>query len=65
MELMSLFTFDTTGLTYPCLTQVRRNVEQTVRRLFRDIPGLRVAIIVHGDYCDASRTYVKNAGFFD
>jgi hypothetical protein len=53
-----LFTIDTTGSMYPCLTQVRRNVEATVRRLFRDIPGLRVAIIVHGDYCDAGKTYV-------
>jgi len=50
--------FDTTGSMYPCLTQVRRNVEETVRRLMRDIPGLRVAIIAHGDYCDAGRPYV-------
>ncbi|MDD5290070.1 MAG: VWA domain-containing protein [Patescibacteria group bacterium] len=50
--------FDTTGSMYPCLTQVRRHVEQTARRLFRDISGLRLAIIAHGDYCDASRTYV-------
>jgi hypothetical protein len=53
-----LFTFDTTGSTYPCLTQVRRDVEKTVRRLFRDIPGLRIAIKAHGDYCDAGTTYV-------
>lgn len=50
--------FDTTGSMYPCLTQVRRNVEQTVRRLFRDIPNLRIAIIAHGDYCDARSSYV-------
>jgi hypothetical protein len=53
-----LFTFDDTGSMYPCLTQVRREVEATVRRLFRDIPGLRVAIIAHGDYCDARTSYV-------
>ncbi len=52
------FTFDTTGSMYPCLTQVRRNVKETVRRLFHDIPNLRIAIIAHGDYCDAGRTYV-------
>lgn len=52
------FTFDTTGSMYPCLTQVRRNVKETVRRLFRDIPNLRIAIIAHGDYCDAKTTYV-------
>jgi hypothetical protein len=51
-------TFDTTGSMYPCLTQVRRNVAQTVKRLFKDIGGLRVAIIAHGDYCDKHRTYV-------
>jgi len=50
--------FDTTGSMYPCLTQVRRNVESTVRRLFRDILRLRVAIKVHGDLCDAGSTYV-------
>ncbi len=51
-------TFDTTGSMYPCLTQVRRTVEQTVGRLFRDIPDLRIAIIAHGDYCDANYYYV-------
>ncbi len=50
--------FDTTGSMYPCLTQVRRNVEATVRRLHRDIKGLRIALIAHGDYCDARDTYV-------
>ena len=46
--------FDTTGSMYPCLTQVRRNVAGLVRRLFKDIPGLRMAMISHGDYCDGS-----------
>jgi len=51
-------TFDTTGSMYPCLTQVRRNVTETVKRLFKDIPDLRIAIIAHGDYCDARSAYV-------
>jgi hypothetical protein len=46
------FSFDTTGSMYPCLTQVRRKVAETVQELFEDIPGLRVAIMAHGDYCD-------------
>lgn len=46
--------FDTTGSMYPCLTQVRRKVAGLVRRLFKDIPGLRMAMISHGDYCDGS-----------
>ncbi|MFH1767165.1 MAG: hypothetical protein ABH826_03670 [Patescibacteria group bacterium] len=53
--------FDTTGSMYPCLTQVRRNVEATVRRLLRDIPGLRIAIIAHGDWCDARTSYVTKS----
>jgi len=52
------FSFDTTGSMYPCLTQVRRIVGQTVERLLRDIPDLRIAIIAHGDYCDEGKTYV-------
>lgn len=57
-EIDVLLTFDTTGSMYPVLTQVRRRAEETVRRLFRDIPGLRVAVIAHGDYVDERQTYV-------
>jgi transcriptional regulator with XRE-family HTH domain len=52
-----VFTFDTTGSMYPCLTQVRRYIHDTARRLFSDIPRLRIGIIAHGDYCD-SNVYV-------
>lgn len=47
-----LFSFDTTGSMYPCLTQVRRYVEETVKLLFAEIPDIRVAVVTHGDYCD-------------
>jgi len=50
--------FDTTGSMYPCLTQVRREVERMVNRLFDDVPGLKMGIIAHGDYCDKGSTYV-------
>ncbi|NBS41796.1 VWA domain-containing protein [bacterium] len=50
--------FDTTGSMYPCLTQVRRQVVTLARRLFKDVPNLRIAIIAHGDYQDAGTTYV-------
>lgn len=53
-----VFSFDTTGSMYPCLTQVRRKIEQTVTRLLNEIPGIRIGIIAHGDYCDAGKTYV-------
>ena len=53
-----VFSFDTTGSMYPCLTQVRRKIKQTVNRLLNEIPGIRIGIIAHGDYCDAKETYV-------
>ena len=52
-----VISFDTTGSMYPCLAEVRRRVDATVSRLFREVPDLRVGIIAHGDYCD-SRIYV-------
>lgn len=54
-----VFSFDTTGSMYPCLTQVRRNIAETVKRLQKEISGIRIAIIAHGDYCDTF-TYVTN-----
>lgn len=53
-----VFSFDTTGSMYPCLTQVRRKIQNTVNRLFAEIPGIRIGIIAHGDYCDAASSYV-------
>lgn len=53
-----VFTFDTTGSMYPCLTQARRSIVETTRRLFREIPDLQIGVIAHGDYCDAGSTYV-------
>jgi hypothetical protein len=53
-----VLTFDTTGSMYPCLTQVRRSLVETVKQLFKDIPNLRIAVIAHGDYCDSRTSYV-------
>jgi hypothetical protein len=53
-----VFSFDTTGSMYPCLTQVRRNIKNTVTRLIAEIPQMRIGIIAHGDYCDERSTYV-------
>ena len=55
-----VFSFDTTGSMYPCLAQVRRNVKNTVTRLFEEIPGIRIGVIAHGDYCDKGSTYVTS-----
>jgi hypothetical protein len=53
-----LFSFDTTGSMYPCLTQVRRKIKETVQRLINEIPLIKIGIIAHGDYCDQGSTYV-------
>lgn len=57
-EIEVVFSFDTTGSMYPCLTQVRRKIKETVERLMTDIPNMRIGIIAHGDYCDKGRPYV-------
>lgn len=49
-----VFSFDTTGSMYPCLTQVRRNLRETITRLIQDVPGIRIGLMAHGD--DACRT---------
>jgi hypothetical protein len=56
-----LFTFDTTGSMYPCLGELRRKLDAFIEKLFGKVKGLRVAIIAHGDYCDAGSTYVTKA----
>lgn len=42
---------------YPCLTQVRKKVKTSIKRLFKDLPGIKIGVIAHGDYCD-SKIYV-------
>ena len=53
-----VISFDTTGSMYPCLSEVRRKVADTVQRLFKEIPKLRIGVIAHGDYCDRFTSYV-------
>ena len=53
-----VFSFDTTGSMYACLAEVRRGIKEAVRRLQREVPGIRIAIVAHGDYCDAQSSYV-------
>jgi hypothetical protein len=53
-----IISFDTTGSMYPCLSEVRRNVDATAKRLFSEIPNLKIGIIAHGDYCDARTSYL-------
>ncbi|XP_033756533.1 uncharacterized protein LOC117339193 isoform X3 [Pecten maximus] len=51
--------FDTTGSMYDCLEEVRGRIQDMVQRLQADIPGIRIAIIAHGDYFDAANYIVK------
>ena len=53
-----VFSFDTTGSMYPCLAEVRNRVKETVTQLLKEVPGLKIGIIAHGDYCDKDSTYV-------
>jgi hypothetical protein len=49
--------FDTTGSMYPVLGQVRSKVEKFIDDIFSSYNDLRLAIIAHGDYCDAGKPY--------
>ena len=51
-----VFSFDTTGSMSSCIADVRRNIGKISTKLFDEIPGLRLAIIAHGDYCDDEKT---------
>jgi hypothetical protein len=44
--------FDTTGSMSPCIMQVRRVAREMLTRLAKDVPGIRMGITAHGDYCD-------------
>lgn len=53
-----VFNFDTTGSMYPCIGAVRKNVEQVIGNLFKEIPNLKVGVGANGDYQDAATTYL-------
>lgn len=44
--------FDTTGSMSPAIAQVRQNLKTLVESMTQDIPGLKIGLIAHGDYCD-------------
>lgn len=48
-----VISFDDTGSMYSVRMLVRTNAKNTVDRLSKDIPGIRFAVIIHNDYCDA------------
>ncbi len=58
-----VFSFDTTGSMGDALTQVKCHLQDTVTRLFADIPSLRIAIFAHSDYCGHSGYVTKYVDF--
>ncbi|XP_069133537.1 uncharacterized protein [Argopecten irradians] len=57
------FSFDTTGSMYSCLDEVRGRIQDMIQRLQADIPGIRIAVFAHGDYCDKSNYITKHIDF--
>lgn len=55
-----LISFDTTGSMRTCIRLVRQQIQQVVKQLFADIPGLRIGLIGHGDWCDKPRHIYMN-----
>ena len=47
--------FDDTGSMSSVRYQVRQHIKTLVNDLMSNIPGLRIALICHNDYCDAPR----------
>ena len=55
------FAFDTTGSMAGIIRKVRSEVKTTCERLMRDIPGIRISIMIIGDYCDQVTSYVVHS----
>jgi len=52
-----VFAFDTTGSMSGCIANVRKNIKELAEKLFEEIPGLKMGLIAHGDYCDGEKCY--------
>jgi hypothetical protein len=53
-----VFSFDTTGSMSGCIAQVRNKIAEIIDHLFKEIPGINIGLIAHGDYCDEKSTYL-------
>lgn len=53
-----VISYDTTGSMSSAIGQVKRKVKDTINRLFNDIPGMRIGLVAHGDYCDEKSSYL-------
>ena len=54
-----VFSFDTTGSMRSVIDNVRQNLKTTIEKLFEEVPGIRIGLIAHGDYCDYPRMMWK------
>ncbi|ESP05582.1 hypothetical protein LOTGIDRAFT_228107 [Lottia gigantea] len=61
-----VFSIDTTGSMSRILDEIQARLKDMITRLQADIPGIKFAVIAHGDYCDAEHFYVtKHVDFTD
>lgn len=54
-----VFSFDCTGSMAPCINQVRQKLRDLVEVMSADIPGLKIGLIAHGDYCDGDNAVLS------
>ena len=47
-----VFSFDTTGSMAPAIADVKKKMKESIAEMFKNIPGLEIGLIAHGDYCD-------------
>eukprot|EP01132_Coremiostelium_polycephalum_P001169 gene1169-1480_t len=48
-----VFCFDTTGSMNAVIVEVRKKIEETITRLMKEIPLIRIGIMAMGDYIDS------------
>ncbi|OWF50761.1 uncharacterized protein LOC110450060 [Mizuhopecten yessoensis] len=53
-----VFSFDTTGSMSSVLEEIQGRLQDMIQRLQADIPGIRIGVIAHGDYCDEKVFYL-------
>ncbi|XP_033752810.1 uncharacterized protein LOC117336410 [Pecten maximus] len=53
-----VFSFDTTGSMSSIFDELQGRLQDMIQRLQADIPGIRIGVIAHGDYCDKDVFYL-------
>lgn len=53
-----VFSFDTTGSMSSIFDELQGRLQDMIQRLQSDIPGIRIGVIAHGDYCDKDVFYL-------